>query len=186
MSAKHGDGWKRLAMGLAGGAAGLVAMQLVQRVTRPLVKPRPHKPTDVFETERSMSPLGTHHHPDESATDAIARLGYTKIAGQEPSPKLKKALSWGVHIGYGLAVASLWGLARGTRSRRTRVRHIVRDGLVFGAALWLAGDELAVPLLGLADKPTAYSPSSHVQALAAHLGYGVATTAATRYLENAL
>jgi hypothetical protein len=46
----------------------------------------------------------------------------------------------------------------------------------------LFGDELAAPLLGLSDKPTAYHPARHAQSLVSHLGYGVATAAATRAL----
>ena len=184
MSGKSGERWKGLASGLVGGAAGLIAMQLVHRVARPLVKPRPKKATDVFASERTMSPLGSHHLPDEGATDAIARLAYTKLADREPTPRAKQILSWGVHVGYGLTVAALYGVVRGRRGRRRR--HPVRDGLLFGAALWLFGDELAVPLLGLADKPTAYSATSHAETLAAHLGYGLATTTAARLVEDAL
>ncbi|MGE5181553.1 MAG: hypothetical protein ACM31C_05810 [Acidobacteriota bacterium] len=171
---------RQLAAGAIGGIAGLIAMQLVQKLFSPLVRPRVHKPTDVFATERSISPLGPKHHPDEDATDAIARIAYSKVRGHEPSPKLENLLSWGVHIGYGLVAAAAYSLVRGRRSR-----HPVRDGVVFGTALWLAGNELAMPLLGLTDKPTAYSPSQHAQMLAAHLGYGVASTVTTRYLERA-
>ena len=75
-------------------------------------------------------------------------------------------------------VASLYGLVRGGRTHR-----VVRDGLLFGSGLWLLGDELAVPLLGLGDKPTAYHPTLHLQMLLAHLGFGVATAGATQLLE---
>lgn len=157
---------------------GLVAMQLAQTLAKPLVKQREPKPTDVFLTERSMSPLGPQHHPDESATDALGRIAYQKLAGHPPSPRTKKKLSWGVHIGYGLLVASLYGLVRGGRTH-----HALRDGLLFGSGLWLLGDELAVPLLGLGDKPTAYHPTLHLQTLLAHLGFGAATAGATQLLE---
>jgi hypothetical protein len=40
-------------------------------------------------------------------------------------------------------------------------------GLVFGGGLWLAGDEVAVPALGLSKSPTEYPLSTHAQALAA-------------------
>lgn len=167
-----------LGVGLIGGAVGLVAMELAHRLIRPLVKQRASKPTDVFLTERTMSPLGPQYEPGESSTAALARIGYQKLAGRRPSPRTQQALSWAVHIGYGLAVAALYGAIRGGRERAS-----VRDGLAFGAALWLVGDELVVPLLGLADKPTAYSPSYHLQSLAAHVGFGVATAGTTRYLE---
>jgi len=53
---------------------------------------------------------------------------------------------------------------------------------MFGTALWLFGDEIAAPLLGLADKPTEYHVTTHVQALLQHLGYGIATVATTNAL----
>ncbi len=167
-----------LALGIVAGGVGLLAMEVVRRATAPLVKKRAHKPTDVFVTARSMSQVGVHHEPDESATAAIGRMGYEKLVGEEPSQETKSDLSWAVHIGYGLLVASgylaLRGHARG---------HLVRDGLLFGAGLWLLGDELALPLLGLSDKPTAYDPTQHLQSFAQHLGFGVATAATTRALE---
>ncbi len=55
-------------------------------------------------------------------------------------------------------------------------------GALFGAGLWLLGDELAVPLLGLSDRPTSYPVTSHLQSLAQHLGFGVATAATTGVL----
>lgn len=159
-----------LALGLLGGAAGLAAMQLVQRLTRPLVRKRAPQPTDVFKTERSMSLIGMHHREDESATDALGRIGYEKLAHREPSAKTKSLLSWAVHLGFGLATAGAFGALRAARRR-----HALRDGAIFGAALWLLVDELAIPLLGLADKPTQYHPTRHLQSLASHLGYGLAT-----------
>jgi hypothetical protein len=171
---------RSIAHGLIAGAVGLAAMELAGRLLRPLVKARAPRPTDVFLTERSISPLGPRHERGEDATAALARHAYQKLAGRTPPAATKRRLSWAVHIGYGLLVAALYVAARGGRPR-----HPVRDGLVFGAGLWLVGDELAVPLLGLADKPTAYHPTQHLQALARHLGFGVATAEATRFLEQA-
>jgi len=164
--------WK---VAVAGGA-GLAVMELVRRAAAPWIKQKQAEPMDVFATARSMSLVGVHHRPDESATDAIGRLAYEKVTGEEPTPATKHDLSWAVHIGYGLLVTALF---------MTVWRHprVLRDGFWFGAGLWLIGDELVVPLLGLADKPTAYHPSRHAQSFAQHIGFGVTTAAATRALE---
>lgn len=172
-----------LALGLIGGVAGLAAMELAVRLTTPLVRQRAPRPTDVFKTERSMSLIGPHHRDDESPSDAVGRIGYEKLLHREPSDKAKQALSWSVHLGYGLAMAGLFGALR---ANRRRPRRLLRDGAIFGALLWLVVDELAVPLLGLADKPTQYHPTQHLQSLTAHLGYGVATAAAARAARTAL
>src|SRR5437764_931818 len=95
-------------------------------------------------------------------------------------PAHQRKLSWAADIGSGLAVASLYGAIRGGRDRG--IPRAVLGGALFGAGLWLLGDELAVPLLGLSDKPTTYPVKSHLQSLAQHLGFGVATAATTGVL----
>jgi hypothetical protein len=176
---------KKLAYGLLGGAAGLVAMELVKRATAPLGKHRAPRPAGEPSTARSstsssISMIGAHHGPEESATDALGRIVYQTVTGRTPSPDTQRKLSWAVHIGYGLAVASLYGVIGGRRERG--VARAVLGGALFGAGLWLLGDELAVPLLGLSDRPTSYPVTSHLQSLAQHLGFGVATAATTDVL----
>ena len=51
-----------LGSGLVGGALGLVAMDLLRRATKPLVKERAPRPTDVFLTERSREPSKLAQH----------------------------------------------------------------------------------------------------------------------------
>jgi uncharacterized membrane protein YagU involved in acid resistance len=53
-------------------------------------------------------------------------------------------------------------------------------GTAFGSALFAFADELAVPLLGLAKRPTEYPLSSHASALAAHLVYGLTAESVRR------
>jgi hypothetical protein len=172
--------------GLFGGTAGLAAMELAHWVTRPLVKPRAPRPTDVFATERAISPLGLQHLPDEPPTAAVARIAYQRVAHRPPPDKVKSALSWAVHIGYGLLVAALYGALRTpARRRRHTTRGAIASGAVFGLGLWLLGDELALSLLGLTDKPTAYHPSQHAQSLVEHLAYGVAAATTARALGGA-
>lgn len=162
-------------------------MQLAHWVTRPLVRPRAPRPTDVFATERAVSPLGLHHLPDERASAALARIAYQRVAHRPPPDKLKPVLSWAVHVGYGLLVAALYGALRTPgRQRRHSTRGAAASGAALGAGLWLVGDELAMPLLGLADKPTAYHPTRHAQGLIERLAYGVATATTARAIRGAL
>jgi hypothetical protein len=165
-----------LLCGLAGGAAGMIAMQLTQTVTSPLVRPRKPRPKDVFQTERSISLIGPQHREGEGATEAVARIGYRAVRRREPSPVLKRRLGYALHVGYGLLMAAGYGALR----QRRAPRDDLAAGALFGFGLWALGDELAVPLFGLADKPTQYHPTYHLQMLAAHIGYGVATASATQ------
>jgi hypothetical protein len=173
------EGVKR---GLLAGAAGLGAMQLAHWITRPLVRRRAPRPGDVFATERAMSPLGLHHLPDEAATAALGRLAYQRVVHRPPPARLKPVLSWAVHVGYGLVVAALYGALRTPGRRRRPTRDATASGALFGLGLWLVGDELALPLLGLADKPSAYHPTQHARSLVEHLAYGVATATSARAL----
>jgi putative membrane protein len=59
-------------------------------------------------------------------------------------------------------------------------------GVPFGAALWLAADELAVPALGLSKPLPEYPPSVHANALAAHLVYSLTTDLVRRAVRRAL
>jgi hypothetical protein len=171
----------KLGYGLLGGAAGLLAMELVKRVTAPVVRSRAPRPTGEDLTARtSMSAIGRHCGPEESATDALGRILYENLVGRPPPPQTKRKLSWAVHIGYGLVVASLYAGVRGGRDRGGA--GAMASGALFGAGLWLLGDELAVPLLGLSGKPTRYPVTSHLQSLAQHVGFGVATATTTRAL----
>lgn len=164
-----------LLCGTLGGIAGLAAMKWAMDRTARFVRQRAPRASDVFASERSMSLVGVQHEEGESATQALARLAHQRVTGRPPSPERKQALGQAVHTGYGLAMAALYGFARARRGGLD-----LRAGALYGAALWALGDELAVPLLGLADKPTRYHPTYHLQALAGHLAYGLATAAAAQ------
>ncbi len=74
---------------------------------------------------------------------------------------------WGnrIHWAYGTA----WGVTYTMLSREPGFR----SGLLYGAGLWLGSDELLLWGLGIAKPPSSYPPKSHLQALAAHLAFGV-------------
>jgi uncharacterized membrane protein YagU involved in acid resistance len=59
-------------------------------------------------------------------------------------------------------------------------------GLVFGAALFVLADEVAVPAFGLSGKPTEVPVSSHLYGLGAHLVYGISAEIARRGMRAAL
>jgi uncharacterized membrane protein YagU involved in acid resistance len=46
--------------------------------------------------------------------------------------------------------------------------------MVYGMALWLFGDEVAVPALGLGPPPTRIAARNHADYLGGHLVYGIA------------
>jgi hypothetical protein len=160
--------------GLAGGVAGLVAMRYVMKTASRFV-PESKERGFGSAPRHDVSVIGRHHHEGEASTAAIGRMAYTRVTGREPDDDTKARLSNGVHWLYGLAMAALYGALRGARP--APMRRDLATGAAFGALLWMLGDEVMVPLLGLAEGPRATPLQGHAQALAGHLGYGLVTGA---------
>lgn len=185
------DMGRALVRGALAGVAGLVAMDLFQRGMKKVAGGGGDGDGDAEQAEESngskrrltrfddVSVVGQHHREGEPATVALGRLAYERLKGEEPTRQRGAQLGQAVHWGYGLAMGALFGLLESRMPTDD-----VQAGLGYGAVLWLIGDELAVPLLGLSDGPTAHPPSVHAQALGAHLVYGLATGAAMRALER--
>src|SRR5688572_7795768 len=57
-------------------------------------------------------------------------------------------------------------------------------GLPFGATVWLAADEIGLPLAGLAENPARYPASRHAAALGTHLVFGATVEAVRRLLRG--
>ncbi len=168
---------KNAALGAVGGLAGTYAMQMYWQGASAVAGEDPRQWTNEGppHTLDEMDVAGQHHKEDESSTAAAGREAYEAATGEEPSDDTKSELSYAVHWGYGTAMGALYGVLSGGRDGAG-----VANGLVFGTALWLLGDELAVPLLGLSQGATAYPPAQHANRLGAHLAYGLALAAVTR------
>ncbi len=181
------------AAGIVGGACGLLAMKYAMQGSQKLIdrmKPDDDEQADTSGAELQadgsdyISISGFHADEGESATGALARVVYERVRGRTLDDERRERLGNWVHRGYGGVMAtaySLFAFGRGFG---------VRGGTLYGAALWAVGDELMVPLLGLAKKPTAYPPAVHLSALAGHLAFGAAlggvVTAAERWGPSAL
>jgi len=107
---------------------------------------------------------------EEAATVQTAAAISEGVFQHELEPEEKQSAGQIVHYAYGAAIGGLYGWAAERSS-------IVRTGFgtLFGAALWFAGDEIGVPMFGLAKEPQEYPISTHASALGAHLVYGATT-----------
>lgn len=181
---------KDILVGLLGGVAGVIAMDLFSQQILPLLTQdkegeesrdqgngqpgnEQEQPLD------SISLVGEQHRPNESATAALGRILYHWATDEDPNKKTKTTLSYGVHWAYGIGQGAVYASARGPVEGLD-----VAGGLAFGTALWLLGDEIVVPLLGLQGGPTASGVTNHLNRLAMHLVYGAATAATTQYLRR--
>jgi uncharacterized membrane protein YagU involved in acid resistance len=62
----------------------------------------------------------------------------------------------------------------------------VFQGATFGTSVWATADEVAVPLLGLSGPTTERPAEPHLQSLASHIVFGIATEAVRRGVRAAL
>lgn len=173
--------------GTLAGIAGLAAMAAWSRAAT-MLRDR-HGEDDGSQGEEEehalddISITGPHAREGEPSTETVARVAHRALTGHEPDDHRRAALGQVVHWGYGMLMGGLYGAIRDSRAR---LGFDVGAGLGWGATLWLLGDEVAVPVLGLAKGPTAQPASTHATALGAHLVYGAATAAANRALRHVM
>lgn len=118
---------------------------------------------------------------EQNATVATAEAISRNVFGHDLSECEKQIAGPAVHYAYGSIVGAIYG---GVAEWFPLVG--AGFGLPFGFVLWLVGDEIAVPALGLAKGPAEYPASVHADALAAHLLYGFTTDMARRVLRHVL
>lgn len=174
--------WKGFVLGLAGGAAGTVAMGGYWSALTSLLGSDPRMETldDGVDALEDISVAGQHHTEEEGSTAAMGRIAYEQVTGEAPEPsETKSLLSYEVHYGYGTLQGGLYGAVTGGRGGRD-----VSDGALFGTALWLLGDEGLVSLLGLANGPGNYPLKQHVSRWGAHVVYGLAMAITVKVLRK--
>lgn len=180
--------WEGIVTGMVGAVAGLLAMRYYWQHVAPEIE-RQYGPAtggpdadvypDFLALDRPYYFGGRRYRDGESATDALGRLLYKNVTGAEPqSEETKQLLSYLVHWGYGILQGGVYGCQR----RRAPLLDL-GGGLNHAMRLWLLGDELIVPMLGLQSGPTTIPPVQHVNRLGAHLFYGWATALATKLLQ---
>lgn len=117
------------------------------------------------------------HRPEESESQASGDSAATVVLAQRISLSvLRRTLTHDelkiaeplVHYGFGTLAGGLYGLL-------AEVTPLARKGAgcAYGTAVWLGGDEIAVPMLELSKGPDKYPLSSHAEALASHWAYGL-------------
>lgn len=75
-----------------------------------------------------------------------------------------------VHYAFGAAMGALYGAATEWKPSAAAMA-----GLPFGIAVWVAADEIGLPVTGLSKKPTDYPASRHLSSFGSHLVFGLAT-----------
>lgn len=176
-----------LMRGAVAGVAGLLAMRIVTEVAGAL-----NGGSGAGE-EKTEDGLGGHDALDdvavgdiesregEPATATVGRLAFHGLTGREPDGATQERLGQAIHWSYGILLGAAYGALRHDADPPD-----LAGGLGYGAAAWVLGDEVMVPLLGLAEGPTAHSLTDHATALGAHLAFGAATAGAAQALREVM
>jgi hypothetical protein len=160
---------------VAGAVAGIVgtwAMSEAQRLWTHAVDDHPPESAGGRHDARDWQERSEHQNSNELAAQAFARhaLG-RRLTRQE----LRIAAPL-VHYTFGAALGALYGAYAQRRKAST-------SGAGFGTTVWLAADELAMPLLGLSQSTARRPLEMHLQSLVAHLVFGTVTEITRRSLQ---
>lgn len=118
---------------------------------------------------------------DESATVRTAQMVSRRIARRELGFQQERLGGQIAHYGFGTVMGAIYGGLIEVMPKAS-----TGWGLPFGLAVWLFGDELMLPLLGLGRKPTKVSLGLHAESFAAHLAYGLTSDTVRRLLRPRL
>ncbi len=168
------DGSKKGAGGVKGAISGIIAgaaASLAMDGYWALMTKRPgNRP------EQKPKPKGGQRKP-EPATQVIADRISEAATGHEVPRKQKAAAGVGVHYATGMLCGAIFGAAAAGRHKLG-----LPAGLVYGAAIWLFIDELALRAFDVSPDAEKVPMRHHVQALGAHFVYGSVTALVTRFL----
>ena len=118
---------------------------------------------------------------DDDATVKTAQAISKSLTGEELNQSDKKSAGSAVHFTFGTTLGAIYGVLAETLPALS-----TGYGTVYGSAVWLAADEIGVPAARLSPPPTETPASSHAQALASHLVYGIVTDLVRRGIRKAM
>lgn len=186
---KQPNRWRGFVLGLIGSIAGLGAMGLYWKRAAPWVSEKLNDSSRAKSEGQPRFPMddisifGPKYEEGETSTDALGRIMHEAITGKPPRSKEGlKILSYLVHYVYGMVQGGIYGMCRA----QVPSRIDLIGGCIFGTSLWLLGDEIVVPLLGLQQGPTSISMADHLNRWGAHLSYGCSTALTTQFLNRFL
>jgi Protein of unknown function (DUF1440) len=121
---------------------------------------------------RDWQERSENQNSNELAAQAIARF----LLGRRLTRQELRVAAPLSHYLFGAAM----GAAYGAYAQRREARG---SGAGFGTTVWLAADEVAMPLLGLSDSTARRPLEMHLQSLVAHLVFGTVTEMTRRSLQ---
>jgi putative membrane protein len=175
--------WKGMVAGLAGGLLASWTMNQFQAAWTRMAEggEKSHGAQSMQPSDGSNGEQAQDTADPDDATVETAKVISSVVFDHELQESEKEPAGTAVHYAFGTMSGGLYGaLAEVTPQVTTAA------GLPFGAGVWLLGDEISVPLLGLAKGPGAYPVSTHVYSLASHLVYGLTAELGRRAVRQVL
>lgn len=116
-----------------------------------------YNPEAIFATQPG------NEYPPEVLAEKISET----VAGVKLDKATKQKYGNAVHWGYGIMWGALFGALRDRAPLVGRANEVG-----FGTRLWLAGDEVMMPLMGLSPPSTKFLWQNHARAATNHIAYG--------------
>ena len=170
------------AAGAVGGIAGSTAMVLFNHTLAATGfgrddlgarKQHRHRHGKPNETDGTIS--------DEPASEQAASKLVEAVGGDPLGDTGKKIGGTLAHHAFGAVAGALYGAAV---ARTPQVA--AGGGAAYGAFVWLSAVEIALPLAGLAKRPTRYRAERHIASLATHLVFGLAVEGVRRSMSRTI
>jgi putative membrane protein len=115
----------------------------------------------------------------EDATMKTADRISEMVQGRHLTREGKKKAGPLVHYAFGAIMGAVYGASVEVNPTANALA-----GIPFGVILFAAADEVALPVLGLSDKPAAYPLSTHLYGLVSHAVYGATTETVRRMVRG--
>ena len=160
---------------LAGMAGGLVASYIMNLFIAGVSKAEQASKTPQEKAQEQQQPQ------EEDTTQKVASIVTQKVTGEPLSVRGRNIGGPVVHYAFGTLMGGFYGIS-------AEYLPFANSGFgsLFGSALFLAADELSLPVLNLARWPDEEPASAQLEHWAAHLVYGASTELARRILRPRL
>lgn len=119
--------------------------------------------------------------PQKDATVRAAEKLSHAVRGSGIDPEHRHIAGVAVHYAFGAFTGAAYGYLAESYPGIT-----VGAGMPLGAGVWLFAEELSLPVTGLSDTPDKYPVGDHLNALSAHLLFGLTTELTRKYTRELL
>lgn len=167
----------RVMAGVVGGLLGALAMNLFARAANGAGNGREAGGATPGGDRigRGMQPPQARGSADEDAAVQVGTAAYQAVTGREPTRTEKHWLGTAAHYGLSAALGAAYA-AMADRAPAIRACY----GTLYGTAVWVLADEIAVPALGLSRGPRELPASVHLYSLCGHWIFGAAVEGTLR------